>query len=277
MKAKVYGYCRVSTMKQSLARQIRNVKAEYPDAIIVTDEYTGMKLDRPGWAKLYKQLKPGDTVVFDQVSRMSRDADEGFRVYEDLYNRGVNLVFLKERHIDTATYKKALETGVPMTGTNVDFILEGVNKYLLSLAKEQIRLAFDQAEKEVEDLHQRTREGIETARLNGKQIGQPKGAKLTTKKSIEAKEVIRKRSKDFNGDLSDLEVMKLTGIARGTYYKYKRELKEKYGDGVRVFHVKQKPVPAAKPLHITYEQKPVPADKKSITITLKNGREEKQS
>ena len=225
MKTKVYGYCRVSTMKQSIERQIRNVKEKYPDAVIVTDEYTGTKLDRPGWTKLYKQLKPGDTVVFDQVSRMSRDADEGFRVYEDLFNRGINLIFLKEPHINTETYKKAMETGVPLTGTNVDFILEGVNKYLLTLAKEQIRLAFDQAEKEVEDLHQRTREGIETARLNGKQIGQPKGAKLTTKKSIEAKEVILKRSKDFNGDLSDLEVMKLTGVARGTYYKYKRELK----------------------------------------------------
>ena len=227
MGSKVYGYCRVSTMKQSIERQIRNVKAVYPDAVIVVDEYTGTRLDRPGWMKLYRQLQPGDTIVFDQVSRMSRDADEGFQVYEELFRRGVNLIFLKEPHINTETYKKALENGVPMTGTNVDFILEGVNKYLLSLAKEQIRLAFDQAEKEVEDLHQRTREGIETARLNGKQIGQPKGAKLTTKKSIAAKEIIRERSKDFNGDLSDLEVMKLTGIARGTYYKYKRELKER--------------------------------------------------
>lgn len=226
MKNKVYGYCRVSTMKQSIERQIRNIKAEYPNAVIVTDEYTGTKLDRPGWTKLYKQLQPGDTVIFDQVSRMSRDAEEGFSVYEELFNKGVNLIFLKEPHINTETYKKAMETGVPMTGTNVDFILEGVNKYLLTLAKEQIRLAFDQAEKEVEDLHQRTREGIETARLNGKQIGQPKGAKLTTKKSIEAKKVILKRSKDFNGDLSDAEVMKLTGIARGTFYKYKRQLRE---------------------------------------------------
>ena len=225
MQKRIYGYCRVSTMKQSIERQIRNVKEKYPDAYIVTDEYTGTKLDRPGWTKLYKMLQPGDTVVFDQVSRMSRDADEGFRVYEDLFNLGVNLIFLKEPHINTETYKKAMETGVPLTGTNVDFILEGVNKYLLTLAKEQIRLAFDQAEKEVEDLHQRTREGIETARLKGKQIGQPKGAKLTTKKSVKVKDVIRKRSKDFNGDLSDLEVMKLTGVARGTYYKYKRELK----------------------------------------------------
>ena len=112
-----------------------------------------------------------------------------------------------------------------MTGTNIDFILEGVNKYLMAIAKEQIRLAFQQSEKEVEDLHQRTKEGIETARLNGKQIGLTKGTKLTTKKSIAAKEQIRKYSKDFEGTLADADVMKLTELSRNTYYKYKRELK----------------------------------------------------
>lgn len=113
-----------------------------------------------------------------------------------------------------------------MTNTNVDFILEGINKYLLSLAKEQIKIAFNQAEKEVTDLHQRTKEGIETARLNGKQIGQKQGAKLITKKSIEAKEQIIKYSKDFQGSLNDVETMKLIGLARNTYYKYKKELIE---------------------------------------------------
>ena len=222
---KIYGYARVSTSKQSIERQIRNIKELYPEDIVVTDAYTGTKLDRPGWTKLYKQLKPGDLVVFDQVSRMSRDADEGFEVYQTLYNMGVNLVFIKEPHINTETYRKALETGVPLTGTNVDYILEGVNKYLMSLAKEQIRLAFEQAQKEVEDLHQRTKEGIETARLNGKQIGQPRGARLTTKKSVRAKEIIRKYSQDFEGTLSDVDVMKLIGCARGSYYKYKREMR----------------------------------------------------
>ena len=77
----------------------------------------------------------------------------------------------------------------------------------------------------MEDLHQRTKEGIETARLNGKQIGQVKGAKLTTKKSVKAKELIRKHSKDFEGTLSDVDVMKLIGCARGSYYKWKRELR----------------------------------------------------
>ena len=51
----------------------------------------------------------------------------------------------------------------------------------LALAKEQILLAFEQAEKEVQDLHQRTVEGIETARLAGKRIGQKPGSKLITK------------------------------------------------------------------------------------------------
>ena len=220
-------------MKQSIERQIRNIKAEYPEAVIIEEKYTGTKMDRPEWQKVYKRAKAGDVIVFDSVSRMSRDAEEGFQVYEELFRRGVDLIFLKERHIDTKTYKKAIEgqlqitvnTGDQKTDDLITGISEAINRYLLSLAKEQIRLAFDQAEKEVEDLHQRTKEGIETARLNGKQIGQVKGTKLTTKKSIAAKEIILKRSKDFNGDLTDAEMMTLTGLSRNTFYKYKRELK----------------------------------------------------
>lgn len=220
-----YGYCRISTKQQSIDRQIRNIKAKYDTAVIVTEEYTGTSIDRPKWNNLYKKLKAGDIIVFDEVSRMSRNADEGFTLYEELYNKGIELVFLKEPHINTATYKQALQNNVSMTGTNVDFILEGVNKYLMALAKEQIKIAFEQSQKEVDNLHQRTREGIATARLNGKQIGQKQGAKLTTKKSIEAKEKIRKYSKDFNGFLSDADCMQMTKLARNTYYKYKREIK----------------------------------------------------
>src|SRR5699024_5230679 len=113
-----------------------------------------------------------------------------------------------------------------LTGTMVDSILEGINKYLLALAEQQIKLAFEQSEKEVKDLQQRTKEGIETARLNGKQIGLEKGTKLTTKKSIEAKDQIIKYSKDFKGTLKDTEVIKLVGISRNSYYKYKKELVE---------------------------------------------------
>lgn len=223
---KEYGYCRISTPKQNIDRQERNIKAEYPNAHISKEEYTGTKTEgRIELEKILKAVKAGDTIIFDSVSRMSRNAAEGIALYEELYNKGVELVFLKEPHINTSTYKKALESNIAMTGTNVDFILKGINQYLMALAKEQITIAFEQAQKEVDDLHQRTAEGIQTAKLNGKQIGQKQGATLNVKKKAPAMEKIKKYSKDFDGTLKDTEVMQLVGLARNTYYKYKAELK----------------------------------------------------
>lgn len=220
----IYGYARISTPKQSIDRQIRNIKAAYPKAIILQDEFTGTKLSRPNFDKLLKNVIEGDLIVFDSVSRMSRNASDGFKVYQELYHSGVELVFLKEPQINTQTYKKAVASSVKLTGTAVDYILEGINKYLMELAKEQIKLAFEQAEKEVTDLHQRTKEGIITARLNGKQIGQSKGIKLTTKKSVAAKEIIRTHLIDFGGSLSNTECQRLAGISRNSFYKYKQEI-----------------------------------------------------
>lgn len=227
---KTYGYCRISTGKQNIERQIRNIKDDYPEAMIVEEIYTGTKMEgREKWLKLIKNVRGGDRIVFDSVSRMSRDAEEGFTAYEELYHRGIDLVFLKEPHINTSVYKKAMESGIEMTGTTVDYILEGVNKYMLALAKEQIKICFEQAEKEVKDLRRRTIEGIETARLNGKQIGRAAGTKIEYESTKQKKREIYKYSSSFNGMLKDKEVIKLFGISRNSYYKYKREIKEEIG------------------------------------------------
>lgn len=229
-----YGYCRISTPNQNIERQVRNIKKLYPNAHIVKEVYTGTKFQgRKEFDKILRLIKDDDTIIFDSVSRMSRTADEGFEQYKELFNQNINLVFLKEPHINTATYKQAIDNQISITMNSGDeatddlmkAIIDALNKYIFALAERQIRLAFEQSEKEVEDLHQRTKEGMETARLNGKRIGRPKGAKLVTKKSVEAKEQIVKYSKDFQGTLDDAECMKLVGVARGTYYKYKRELK----------------------------------------------------
>lgn len=229
-----YGYARISTKKQNIERQIRNIKALCSEAVIISETYTGTKLDRKEWAKLSKTVKPGDTIIFDSVSRMSRNAEEGFAIYQELFARGVELVFLKEPHINTSTFTAAMErqitaavaSGDAATDELIKAITDAINRYTMRLAEKQIFLAFAQSEKEVKDLHQRTKEGIETARMNGKQIGQKAGTKLTTKKSVKAKITIRRHSKDFEGTLSDKDVMKLASIARNTYYKYKRELQE---------------------------------------------------
>lgn len=220
----IYGYVRISTPHQSADRQIRNIKAVCPNAIIVQETYTGTTLSRPEWSKLHRKLKANDTIYFDSVSRMSRNAAEGFLLYKKLFEAGINLIFLKEPHINTETYKKSLTDSIPTTGTSVDILLNGVKNYLMVLAQEQIRLAFLQAEKEVKDLRQRTKEGIETARIQGKQIGAVKGKKLHIKKKAAAQDAIRKYSKDFNGSLTDKDVIKIISISRNTYYKYKKEM-----------------------------------------------------
>ena len=220
----IYGFCRVSTPKQKIERQVENILRAYPDAIIIKEAYSGRYMDRPEWMKLRKLLQVGDEIVFDEVSRMSRNAEEGAEVYQALFESGIELHFLKEPHIDTATYRKALANLITMTGTNVDFILEGINKYLMALAKEQIRLAFGQAEKEVEFLRRRTSEGLRQAKINGSQVGNKAGTTFATKKSKAAKEIIAKHSKSFGGSLDDTEVMKLCSCSRNSYYKYKREL-----------------------------------------------------
>lgn len=224
MKNNVYGYARISTMKQSITRQIENIKSVYPNAVIVAEEYTGTKMDRPYWNKLYKSLVPGDTVVFDEVSRMSRNADEGFKVYKELFERGVNLVFLKESTLNTENFRATQQ--IASVGNEIaDLYIDTTNKVLMILAEQQIKKAFETAQHEVDFLHKRTSEGIAIARLNGKQIGRATGTKVETKKSKFSKEKIKELSKDFNGTNTDIEVMKILGLARNTYYKYKAEIK----------------------------------------------------
>jgi DNA invertase Pin-like site-specific DNA recombinase len=213
-----FGYCRISTGRQNIERQERNIRTAYPNAVIVKEVYTGTKFQgRKELEKLLDKVQAGDMI--------SRDAEEGFRLYEKLFHRDISLVFLKEPHINTETYKRAVKNQINMTGDKIDLILEGVNQYLMELAREQIHIAFEQAEKEVSDLHQRTKEGIETARLNGRQIGQRKGTVYETRKAKAAKDIILRHNKSFGGSLTDEETIKQAGISRKSFYKYKRELR----------------------------------------------------
>ena len=222
---KDYGYGRISTKRQSIDRQIRNILAAYPDAIIFKEVFTGTKFyGRKELDKLLRVVKAGDRIIFDSVSRFARDSDRGVALYFELYDKQISLVFLKEPHINTEVYREALQRQVTLTGEDVDYILEGVNQYLHKLAEKQIRIAFEQAEKEVEDLHKRTAEGLVTAKLEGKQVGGIKGKKLNVKKAIAAKSKIEELSKDFDGTLNDIDLMAVVGVSRNTFYKYKREI-----------------------------------------------------
>ena len=229
----IYAYCRVSTKHQRITRQITNITELYPRAIIIREFYTGTTQSRPNWEKLMTQIKKEDTIVFDSVSRMSRNAQEGYNDYETLYSMGVNLIFLNEPLINTSVFDSTrnnlLNINIETGNTAVDQFFKGnielINNFMMALAEEQIKAAFNQSEKEVTDLHSRISQGIREAKRNGTQIGLIKGTELTTKKSIECKAIIKKHAKDFGGTLDDPDVMKLCGCSRNSYYKYKKEIK----------------------------------------------------
>ena len=222
----IYGYVRVSTDKQNIDRQIRNILAVDASAKIYQEVFTGTKTTgRHEFQKLLNKVQSGDTIIFDSVSRMSRNAAEGFELYKKLFDDGVNLVFINEPYINTDVYKATRDALVPMTNTDVDLILTGVNQYLMKLAEKQVELAFEQAQKERDDLSERTKQGLQTAKLNGKQLGRAKGTVVVTKKSDESKKKMLQHAKTFGGTLTDVEMIKLLGIDKNTYYKYKKELK----------------------------------------------------
>ena len=110
--------------------------------------------------------------------------------------------------------------------------MDAITEFQNEEMKEKIRIAFEQAEKEVKDINVRISEGIKTKqRLNEtlpeeqrKQIGQKKGTTFETKKAKTMKERIQKIAKDFDGSMKDKEVIEILGISRNTYYKYKKEL-----------------------------------------------------
>lgn len=227
----IYGYCRVSTPKQEITRQREKLIRAYPDIVIYDETYTGTTANRPEWSRLLKLVKCSDTIVFDSVSRMSRNAEDGVKQYMVLYDKGINLVFLNERYIDTERYKNALQGGIAEVGNTIaDIYIKATNEVLMLLAKEQIVLAFEQAEKEVLDLRKRTKEGM-AAKGAGAKISESRtGKKYCTDKAKRTKDVIRKHAKLFGGTLADKDCMVLAGCSVATYYRYKQELQAEQMD-----------------------------------------------
>ncbi|MFR7762313.1 MAG: recombinase family protein [Eubacterium sp.] len=237
MSKVLYGYIRISTPKQNIDRQITNLRKNYPTITkIYIDKCTGRNMARPEWNKLMKIIKEGDCIVFDEVSRMSRNAEEGFDTYKELFEKGITLIFLKEPHINTDSYKKAMkgalnvsvDSGDTATDSLVQDILNAINKFMYIKLEQDIYDAFAEAQREVDYLSQRTKEGMREAKSKGRIAGRRAGATVVTKKSISSKKNILKYNRDFFGTLNDREVMKIIGISKTSYYKYKHDLKENY-------------------------------------------------
>lgn len=138
------GYARVSTQDQNLDRQLDNLTAAGCERIF-NEKMTGTKSDRPELKTMLLTLRPGDTLVIDSFSRLSRSTKDLLDLVEKLTAMGVHLVSLKE-NLDTTT---------------------ATGKMMLTMLS-----ALSQFERDL--IAERTRDGLKAARSRGRCGGRPR-------------------------------------------------------------------------------------------------------
>lgn len=93
----IYGYVRISTMKQeqgnSKEDQYNAITSAYPSASIIEETYSGAK-QRPKFLKLLEDCASGDTVVVTKLDRFCRSTKEGLEYIDYLKNKGVKIHIL---------------------------------------------------------------------------------------------------------------------------------------------------------------------------------------
>lgn len=151
--AQKYGYIRVSDVDQNEERQrINMIERGVPKENIFCDKFTGKTLERENYQKLREIAQEGDTLIFDSITRMSRNYYDIRNEYEYYTKKGVYLEFIKEPVLNT-----------PKVKTN-DIVQTAMADAILALLA-----AF--AQKEREDIKLRQKEGIAIAKEKGKYKG----------------------------------------------------------------------------------------------------------
>ena len=231
----VYGYVRVSTKKQSEKMQLDEIHAfSRIDKMFSEGAFTGTTTNRDKFQQLVEQvnkdIEGGEqvTIIFYSVSRMSRNAAEGIEQYFSWYDKGVELVFLKEHHIDTASYRKSqgvaiadIKTGDADTDDFINGILKITNKFIRAKSADDITKAFEQAEKEVQDLHTRTSDGMRASGAADKIRQARTGNTYTTTKELNTRISMLECLKDFGGQQTIARFAQDRGLSRVTVYKYR--------------------------------------------------------
>lgn len=140
-----FGYMRVSTMDQNLDRQKRQLE-EFGCERIFFEKVTGTKRDRTEMNRMLEFLRPEDTVVVTDLTRLSRSTKDLIEITELISKKGAHLKSLKESWLDTTTAH----------GKMLFIMFAGIAQFERDLTSE------------------RTKEGIQAARKRGKYPGRPK-------------------------------------------------------------------------------------------------------
>lgn len=185
MKNYIFGYARVSTEAQNLDRQL-DVLKKYGVDKIYNEKMTGTKKDRPELTKILDRMTEGDTVVIESLSRLGRSTKDLIELTELFKSKGVNLVSLKE----------SIDTNTP-TGKLLFTLMSALAQF------------------ERDNIAERTREGLRSARARGKTGGRPKINPDDVKKAV----------KLYNTQQYSIkEIEELTGVKKSTLYRNLQEV-----------------------------------------------------
>jgi len=209
-----YNYQRISTKestdKQSFNRQEKSLEAyansnniEY--LLSFKDDCTGSTFNRPSWLKLEKLVQKGDTIVFKEISRFTREAEAGYKKYMELMNKGVNLIF-----IDNMTVSTDYINNLTRVANEQDLVAKTA---LESTIKLLLIVELDRVQKEREIIAKRIKQGIEaSSKKSGRKFNSLD--KMTDSLRTDIKEFLGNRS------IKQIDLMNKHNISRNTLKKY---------------------------------------------------------
>lgn len=181
-----FGYARVSTDDQELARQIDALN-NYGVDKIYKEKITGIKASRPELDKLKNALREGDSVIIESLSRLGRSTKDLLALLEEWDKQGIKLMSLKE-NIDTTT----------PTGKLLVTVLSAISQFERDITV------------------QRTNEGLQAARARGRKGGRPKANAENVRKAVDY----------YNRQtMSVKEITAICGISQATLYRALNEAK----------------------------------------------------
>lgn len=209
-----YNYMRISTREeralQKFARQEKSLETyaktndiEY--LVQFKDDASGKDFDRIDWKRLEKLVQPGDTIVFKDISRFTREAENGYKKYMELMKKGVNLVFIDNMTIGT-DYIKSMMNIAQEQDLVTKTALESTIKLLLIVE-------LDRVQKEREIIVKRIKQGIEASeKKQGRKPNQLD--KMTDELRVDIKAFISDRT------IKQVDLMSKHDISRNTLKKY---------------------------------------------------------
>jgi DNA invertase Pin-like site-specific DNA recombinase len=173
------GYARVSTAEQNLDRQLDGLT---DCERVYQEKITGTKADRPELQRMIESLRPGDTVIVSELTRLSRSTKDLFQIVDRILAAGANLKSIKDAWLDTES----------STGKLIFTIMAGISQFERDLISD------------------RTKDGLTAARARGRKGGRP----MKDSRKIEtALKMYDSR------DHSLTEITKATGISKATLYR----------------------------------------------------------